>query len=506
MYSHLLPRAVRSPSHPSLSILALSLGLLTLSSASSASPDRAASKASDQQLHSQAVLAKTPLFFEPNRGQFAKSVDFAVRTPMLELSLQDTEAHIWLPNDGPQAAGEKLVVKPVGAQVQATGWQGEEQQLGLSHYYEGNDAKQWFTDIPHYGRVKYRNLYKGIDLVYYGNPTQLEYDFVVAPHADPRQIALAYTGAQAISLTKDGDAQLTIGQQTLVQHRPVAYQMINGKRQAVDAQYVITATPEGKQTGLSFKLAAYNPEHSLVIDPILSYSSFVGGNKGDGAYSIGVDKQGAMYISGHTESSNFPGQTSNSAQGAWDAFVSKFDKAGKLVWTSFLRGSKNDYNRDIAVTEAGKVYLVGTTESANFPTTSNAYDRSLGGTWDVYVAHLTPLGKLAYSTYLGGGSVEEARSLAVNQQGDIYFTGFTYSTDFPLTTNAIDRSLSGNVDGFFAKLNAKGNSLLYSTYLGGATDDYANKIVIDSSNQAYIIGLTGSADFPVTSAAFDKNY
>ncbi len=506
MRSQSLLRASHSQFSPYLAVLILATGLTTTESI--ASSEVSLNKPSNQhQLNSQAVLTKLPLFFEPNHGQLAKGVDFAVRTPTLEMHLQDTEAHIWLFDETAQDSAEKLVVKPLGTQAKGSGWQGEEQHSGLSHYYAGSDAKQWLSDIPHYGRIKYNNLYKGIDLAYYGNPSQLEYDFIVAPHADPQQIALGYTGVRAITVTKEGDAHLKIGGQTLIQHRPVAYQLINGKRHTVDAQYIVTDTDEGKQTGLRFKLAAYNPDQALIIDPVLSYASFIGGSKIDMSLSFGLDKQGAMYIAGHTQSAKFPGQISGSLKGSWDVFVSKFDKTGsKLLWTTFLRGNKTDYNYEIAVTNAGKVYLVGSTESGDFPTTTGAYDRALGGSWDAFIAQLATDGKLAYSSYLGGSGDDAAFSLAVNKKGLAYVTGNSYSTDFPLTANAIDRSLSGSVDAFFAKINANGTSLLYSTYLGGAAEDYGNEITIDGKSQAYVLGRTGSADFPTNSSAFDKTY
>ncbi len=500
--------AARSQSVQTLSILIFTLGLSTFSANSFASSNLFLNKPTDkQQLNPQTALAKLPLFFEPNHGQFAKEVDFAVRTPTLEMSLQNTEAHIYPLNQHTQDHAEKLVVKPLGGQTQADAWRGEEKQPGLSHYYEGNNNKQWITDIPHYGRVKYSNLYKGIDLVYYGNSNQLEYDFVIAPHADPQQIALGYEGVQAISVTKDGDAHLQVGKQTIIQHRPIAYQLIDGKRQAVDAQYVLSNTKEGKPAQLSFKLAAYNPDFTLVIDPILSYSSLLGGSKTDLSLGLGLDKQGAIYIAGHTQSTKFPGQTSSSLKGSWDVFVSKFDATGnKLVWTSFLRGGKTDYAYDIAVSQAGQAYLVGSTESANFPTTAGAYDRSLAGTWDGFIAQLTTEGKLAYSSYVGGNGEDAIRNLAVNKKGLAFVTGYTYSTDFPLTANAFDRSLGGTIDAFFAKMNANGTALLYSSYLGGSTNDYGNELAIDSKNQVYVIGQTDSNDFPTNSSAFDKTY
>ena len=381
----------------------------------------------------------------------------------------------------------------------------------------GNDPAKWHTNVPNYAKVKYANVYPGVDLVYYGNQGQLEYDFVVHPGADPRQIALEVGAVREppgahrdAPLRVDGNGDLVLGTEAgqLILRKPVVYQ------RGTDHGQPTTDVVEGgyalKGNRITFELARYDKTRPLVIDPTLVYSTYLGGNFRDGAYGIAVDASGHAYVTGQTFSANFPTTTGafmTRFGGAGDAFVSELNTAGSaLIYSTYLGGSGDDAGRGITVDAPGNAYVTGWTASSDFPTTAGAFQTTLGGGYDdAFVTKLNATGSaLLYSTYLGGSSYDEGHGIAVDASGDAYITGFTYSSNFPTTAGAFRTASRGLDDAFVSELNPAGSALLYSTYLGGSSYDEGDGIAVDGSGNAYITGFTYSSNFPTTTGAFQR--
>ncbi|HVF55990.1 MAG TPA: SBBP repeat-containing protein [Pyrinomonadaceae bacterium] len=477
------------------------------------------------------TYGQVPLSFESNRGQTESAVNFLARGAGYTLFLKPTEAVFVLARrdaetaqgqpeqrdrDGalragltdviPDAAGSKapsvLRMRLMGANAGAP-VEGAEEFAGKVNYFNGNDPARWRTNVPTFGRVRYSEVYPGIDLVYYGNQKQLEYDFVVAPGRDARAVSLQFEGADKVEVDARGDLLLTLGDDVIRQPKPVVYQEVAGARRAIEGGYAV-----GTNGRVGFAIGEYDARLPLVIDPVLVYSTYLGGSGGDQGLHIAVDSAGSAYIVGFTGSTNFP--TANAVQAAnggvgggfGDAFVSKLNPAGNaLVYSTYLGGSGSEQGRGIAVDSAGSAYVTGVTNSTNFPT-ANAFDATLGSNGDdAFVTKLNPAGNaLVYSTFLGGSdSAEFGQAITVDSAGAAYVTGSTFSNDFP-TLNPIQATYSGgSTDAFLSKLNAAGSALVYSTYLGGNDNDSGEGIKVDSAGNAYVGGDTFSTNFPTLS-------
>ncbi len=384
---------------------------------------------------------------------------------------------------------------------------------GHSNYFIGNHPKKWRTNVPSYAKVKYEGVYPGVDLIYYGNQRQLEYDFVVAPGADLDQMKLNFAGADGMRIDPaSGDLVLKVGDDEVRLHKPAVYQPIvaaasdpswrseSGATAELDGTFVLADNNQ-----VAFRVAGYDPKRALVIDPVLSYSTYLGGSGGDQGSSIALDTAGNAYVTGLTESTNFP--TVNALQPKCgdcgveygsDAFVSKLNPTGSaLVYSTYLGGSGADYGYGIAVDAAGSAYVTGYTNSTDFPTANPLQPSYGGGEMDAFVAKLNPAGSaLVYSTYLGGSGGDYGYGIALDSAGSAYVTGATGSTDFP-TANPLQPSLrSPYNNAFVAKLSPTGNAFIYSTYLGGTSYDSGTAIAVDSAGNAYVTGATGSTDFP----------
>lgn len=359
---------------------------------------------------------------------------------------------------------------------------GQDRLPGTSNYFYGNDPSQWHTRIAQYGQVEYQDVYQGINLIYYGNQQQLEYDFQVAPGADPSGIRFAVQGAENVSLDAQGDLVLQTPTGEVVQHAPVMYQTIDGARQAVAGKFLLF-----DQDQVGFQVGSYDASLPLTIDPILTFSTYLGGSGADYGYGIAVDASGDPYVTG------------SSPQGA---FVTKLNPSGSaILYTSYFGPNGSAYG--IAVDSSGNAYITGSAGSG-FPTTTGAYQRTYSGSLDAFVSKLSADGStLLYSTYLG--STTRGYGIAVDSSGDAYVTGITYSS-IPTTSGALQTtSRGGGDDGFVTKLNAGGTGLVYSTYLGGSDVDAGQGIAVDSSGDAYVTGYTGSTDFPVTSGGYQRS-
>jgi hypothetical protein len=338
--------------------------------------------------------------------------------------------------------------------------------------------------------VAYKNVYAGIDLVYYGNQSQLEYDFIVAPYKNPKEIELTFEGTKNIEIDKQGELVLSTGGGELKQHKPVIYQEIDGHRREIAGRF---ERRDSKTIG--FEIAEYDQRYPLVIDPILSYSTYLGGTSGDLGADIAVDDAGNIYVTGHTASNNFLTSNSpNSTQnGMEDIFIAKLNSTG-LIYSAYIGGKHSDYSNSIALDQLGNVYITGGTYSSDFPL-KNPLDNIMDGTEDAFIAKLNPTGtNLIYSTYFGGNEDDNGNAIAVDTSGNAYITGGTGSNDILYSGGSF---LNGLMDSFVAKLNADGKSINYFTYLGGTNDDTGNGIVVDLSGNIYVAGTTSSFDFPL---------
>jgi len=396
---------------------------------------------------------------------------------------------------------------------------GEKPLAGRSNYFLGSDPSKWRKGVPHYGRVSLRDVYPGITLSYYGNQNQLEYDFVVSPGADPRRIRLGVEGAERIRLDGGGNLVLVTKAGDVVQKKPVAYQEVEGVKRPVESQYRIVGRKEVRLT-----VGAYDSQYPLVIDPLLVYSTYLGGSAIDEPRGVAVDDTGAIYVTGYTGTpidSPFPttvgAYQTTYAGGSHDVFIAKLRPGGQgaadLLYSTYLGGGSDDIGWRIAVDASGAAYVTGETSSAGlgFPTTPGAFQTTSLDSRDGFLVKLDPSGGLAYSTYLGGGSIDEATGVAVDASGNVYVTGITSSTDatgaFPTTEGAYQRTNAGSYDAFMVKLNPQGSGasdLLYSTLFGGPAMDIVQRIKLYGAS-VYLAGYSsGTGALPTTPGAFQR--
>jgi len=455
------------------------------------------------------VYGGLPLVFEANHGQADPRARFVARGHGYALFLAAKEVVLVIgaadpsskasPTGRGQAPHSRAAVvrmRFLGASASAA-VEGGEPLPGTSSYFIGRDAGQWRRHVPTYARVKCRNVYPGIDLVYYGNRGRLEYDLIVGPGADPGAVRFAITGAQRLAVNKAGELILTTGAGELRFHKPIIYQVSTTGRRQITGGYRLLG---GRQ--VAFEIASYDVRTPLFIDPVISYSTYFGGSNSDAGYRIAVDSSGYAYIAGVTNSLDYPMAQAfqPSHGGSMDVFVAKLNPAGTAtLYSTYLGGKQADLVSGIGVDPSGSVYVTGSTESPDFPTTPGAYRASGSG----FVTKLSARGDaLAWSTLLP--AVQPA-GIAVDHAGNTYVTGSTSSTGLPVTAGAFQGALAGAGDAFIAKVNATGSALSYCTYLGGSGSDVGRAIAVDSSGSAYITGSTDSRDFR-TANAFQSGY
>ncbi len=492
---------------------------LTDSAAAEAPPKHPSGKVPIVKKQVVETYGKLPLSFEANRGQTNAQVKFLSRGRGYTLFLTPGEAVLAVrkvhgkpstrlqkaavtPDQPPETTTTVLRMQLVGANP-ATRMVGLDALPGKSNYFIGKDPQNWHTDIPNYAKVQYQDIYPGVDLIYYGNQGQLEYDFVVTAGVDPNTIRLGFEGADKITLDKQGNLILHTTGGKVIQYAPVIYQEINGEKQTIPGQYMFKDNDK-----VSFQVGTYDRSIPLVIDPGLSYSTYLGGGGSENGQGIAVDSSGNAYVTGNTDSTNFPGTPLQSTFGGeTDTFVTKLNAAGDaLVYSTYLGGSSADSGFGIAVDSAGNAYVAGRTSSADFPTANAIQPDFGGGIFDAFVTKLNAAGDgLVYSTFLGGSTADRGFGIAVDSAGNAYVTGDTTSADFP-TANAFQSGFGGVQDAFVTKLNAAGDGLVYSTYLGGGDVDEGFGIAVDADGNAYITGKTQSRNFPTTEGAFDERY
>jgi photosystem II stability/assembly factor-like uncharacterized protein len=503
-------------------------------------------------------LSNLPLAFEENRGQAPQSVDFLARGQGYTVALSHGDARISMRRKEAAAAVDLHLLGARAPSLPVS----RKPLPGKVNYYFGNDPARWRADIPTFERVEYRRVYPGIDLAYYGNQRRLEYDFIVAPGADPSSIRLAVDGARKLSLTGTGSLLIDTENGAVEFRKPATYQEIGGRRRAVESQYILEGANQ-----VRFALGKYDPRQSLVIDPTLIYSTYLGGSTLDYGIAIAIGPGGNAFVTGYTQSLDFP--TVNPEQsfyaGSSAIFVSKLAVSGSsLLYSTYFGGSNNDHATSIAVDSSNNAYIVGSTSSTDFPVKNPLYP-TLAGSLDGFVTKLSAAGNaLVYSTYLGGAD-DSAAGVAVDAGHNVYIAGYTSSPSYPVTPGAYLTSCNactgfvtklnptgsaqvwstffgqsssaylsaiavdsqgsayltgysygglpaspgapqpqpaaGSADAFIAKLNNTGTALSYATYLGGSQWDQGNSIAVDSAGNAYVAGSTTSPDLPVTASA-----
>ena len=504
-------------------------------------------------------FGRLPMSFEPNLGQAAPEVRFLARGRGYSLFLNARAAVLAVPEGTSTQSGngrlEENGIEPSGAHSFPLGHSAPatearvhlvrmelegarpdapstsmEPQPGVSSYFLGNDPSQWHSGIPNFARVGFRGVYPGIDLAYYGTSGRLEYDFTVAPGADPNRIRLAFPGAQGVRIGAGGSLEIPAGAGSLTLGRPVVYQMTNGRRRPIEASFRLLAAG-----CVGFALGRYDRSRPLIIDPTLAYSTFLGGTVAEYIVGAASDSSGNAYVTGLTISLDFPTTAgafqsvnfASAGNAVSTAFIAKMNASGTaLLYSTYLGGNaiantahqQGDYGHAIRVDAAGTAYVTGWTYSANFPVTAGAFQ--LGNRTAAYgratgfVTRLNAAGTaLVYSTYLGGSTLDEPEALALDASGNAYVAGITFSSDFPVTGSAYQKSNRsapiGGYNDFVAKLNPSGTGLVYSTYLGGSNDSggglgssfWTNPIAVDKAGNAYMAGFTESGDFPVTPGA-----
>ena len=470
-----------------------------------------------------------PLSFEANEGQTNPQVKFLSRGSAYTMFLTSEEAVLQLRGRAKENDGAVLHMRLLRANEHAAA-RGRDELPGKTNYFIGRDPAKWHTNVHTYGKVTYSGIYPGVDLVYYGNQGQLEYDFVVSPAADPDSIAIQFDGA-AVEIDSAGDLVLHTNRGEVRFDRPVAYQLVldseqNGgqNKRFIDSHFVLRGTNR-----VAFEVAAYDHSRPLVIDPVLVYSTYLGGSFPDEPLAIAVDSSGSAYVTGITCSADFPVtagayQTSHNGSGGAcptsqnsfeDAFVTKFNPAGALVYSTYIGGSASDRGYDIALDSSRNAYMAGQTSSRDYPVTAGAFITTCpGGATGCNTGVVTKLNstgsRLIYSTYLGGDNNMGSTGIAVNSSGEAYVTGATDGT-FPTTGGAYQLSNPRGGAGLspvFAVLNAGGSDCVYCTFLGGSQGHSYNPgsqafgVAIDSGGVAYITGWTDSSDFPTTTGAF----
>lgn len=501
-------------------------------------------------------ISQLPISFEPNQGQADRSALYVARGAGYYVTLDGSGARILL-----RAGDHKADIhtRLAGANPSAA-LSASSRLPGYSAYFRGKDSSKWLTNVPNFGKVTAASVYPGIDVVYYGNQSRLEYDFVVAPHADPRKIRMRFDGVANLRTDAAGNLILGTAAGDIVEHTPEVYQEIAGVRRPVDGSFAVARNGE-----VTFHLGAYDRSLPLVIDPFIVYSSFLGGYDIDEGHAVAadaagnmymtgvtystqandadvllrkitpdgtafvwnadlggssddfgnglaVDANGFVYVGGDTFSTDFPTAPKG---GAWqpnlagdrNAFVLRIDpSATTLLFSTYFGGSVDDFCYSIAIDPQGSVYLTGSTDSPDLPTSSGAYQTVLKGNSDVFVVKFDINGNAQYSTFVGGGSDNEAWGITVDGNGNAYITGDTNSDSYPQVNPPFQHSRHGGLDAFLTVVSSDGTQLLFSTFIGGGGDDSGSGIALDSTGSIYIVGTTASTDFPTTSGAYNTSY
>src|SRR5262245_8961951 len=486
----------------------------------------------------QPVYAKLPLSFEENRGQAPADVRYLSHSRSGVLHLRP--GSFSLDVDG----GQTISVRFAG-NAGPSAPTGEQKLLGTTSYLIGDQA-DWVRAVPNYASVRYPSVYPGIDAVFHGNREQLEYDFVLRPGADPSQIRIAFEGADRIVVDAQGNLELRTPHGTMRQLKPRIWQTGPHGREEVAGRYVLSAPTEAR-----FEVDRYDRGATLVIDPVIQYSTYFGSPGDDRSRAVATDSTGATYVAGSTANSGVswgfvskvnPGGTAvvytvffgsdvcdaaargiavdsltnvvvtgfyvqQDAAGACNVkqvFGAKLNPAGDAFLYQFVWGGSQDYGTAVAVDGTGNAYFTGSTHGG-FPTTTGVIFPSGGDAGDGFITKLSPTGAPVYSTYLGGSLSDEGLAIAVDTKGNAHVAGSTSSGDWPTTAGALQATMPNlNGTGFVTKVNNTATKILYSTLLGGSSRESVTGIALDAQKKIHGTGNTGSEDFPTTANAWDS--
>jgi hypothetical protein len=464
----------------------------------------------------QSALTALPFYFEANQVRNDGGFPFVARGPGCSFFVSPATAVLSLASsDEKNLRQGELHFEFVGANSGAL-VKGTHELSGKANYFVGNDPAQWRRGVSLFERVRVEQLYPGVDLVYYGNDNRIEYDFIVAPKVDAKKIAIRFSGADKIQVNASGALEFTLNDRVICQPKPVVYQVVAGERKPVTGEYALT---NGRM--ITFKLGDYDRELPLVIDPVLSYSTFFGGAGIDIARSVKVGKDSFVYVAGETMG-GLPHSDITVSNGGFrggtklhgDAFVAKFDNgAVNLVYLAYIGGRSNDVALDLAVDDSGNAFITGYTDSTNFPVKNAIQPKISGSTYpglsarpiDAFVTELDATGtNLVFSTYLGGTWIDEGVGIALDNAGYIYVAGYTESTNGLPVTNVPPefKTYHTNGDAFVAKFSPGGTNLAYLMYLGGFGLDLASGVAVEkSTGKTFITGYTTSTNFPTTADA-----
>ena len=437
-------------------------------------------------------LALQPTAFEANRGQTSPQVKYLARGNGYDLFLTPREAVLRMRHHAKDSALRIQWVAADPAPIITP----EQELPGRVNYMRGKDSSSWLTNIQTFGKVRLAHVYDGIDLVVYGNQQDFEYDFVVAPHANAKQIRLGFDGADGVTLSNSGDLVLKVNGDELRQHKPVIYQSIGGEKKMIAGRFLLA-----KDNTASFEVGAYDHGQPLIIDPTLSYSTYLGGTNDERGTAIAADSSGRAYVSGVTDSLDYPvkGGVQSTNHGGTDVFVTKmWATGGGVIYSTYIGGSDfdgSDFFSGLAVDRFGNAYVAGETGSVDFPGTLTGP----GGGTDAFALKLNATGNvLMYSVRIGGTAGDEADALALDSDGNVYLTGLVDHTGdngdpqtFPTTPGTFDTTWNCDTYcGFVAKLGPTGN-LIYSAFIDGSHLQPTG-IGIDSSRYAYVTGWVRS--------------
>lgn len=461
-------------------------------------------------------IDRVPLYFEQNIGQTRSDVVFTSNTPNYKLELRRQDAIMTLLSGTQEESGRnlnnvisKLRIKPVRTNPDA-------EIVGLkllpstSSYFTSKTPKNWVQGAPHYSGVKYKSIYPGINLEYYGNRQELEYDFIIKPGADPTQIKMTYEGVDQVHIDETGNAILEFDNTALIQKRPYVFQTIDGIEKEIEAEYAVyDSGADGTPPLLGFRLlAAYDKSKELIIDPVLSYSALLGGDLYDSGSNIAIDNIGNSYVVSRTFSvdNSDANATSVNCQNHCQSnvMVSKFSSNGsKLLWSVILSGSGDEDGSGIAVDDDNNVYVAGWTNSEDFPMLK-AHDYYFDGLSEGFITKIDAHGtKLLYSTYAGNSQSEIITDINLAVNGDVLISGRTSAAKFS-ESDHLNNDPRINTDGFISRYSNDGQTRLFTKYLGGSQFDSVEALTSDKHGNIYVTGTTDSANFPVKNALFDQ--
>jgi|GEM_PF-1555677 len=448
------------------------------------------------------ALPLRPVLFESNQGQAPREILYLQRAERASLGFSANSVRGVL--QGEDTRAEYRLTFP-GSKA-GTLPRGEGLTSGTSNILRGNDPNRWAAGITNYSSIRYVKLYAGIDLLFHAKADQLEYDFEVQPGGDAEQIRLRWSGEGQLRLKANGELVWHTAAGDTVQKAPVAYQMVEGARVGVGVRYEL----HGRD--VRFRLGSYDRRRMLVIDPVLTYSTYLGGNSTELVYGMTVDAAGNMYIAGTTISPNFPLSATplqKDYKGRTDSFITKLSAQGTLVYSTLLGGADSDIVRAITVDPQGSIYFAGSSASADFPMVNARQPLLKGGApsgTDAIFGKLNPTGAaLVFSSFWGGSYDDSAEAITLDAGGNFYLAGYSFSDNFPVGQGGFQTSNRGFFNGFVTKFSPDSVTTAYSTYLGGRGSDFLLSIAVDSTGAAYVTGYSSSPDFPTLSGFQSSN-